>query len=59
MNNEELRDILIKRLRDEIKDKDSPYNNLKIKEMIQRLYNPDFVNKLSDYKSLITGKIFL
>lgn len=49
MNNEELRDILIKRLRDEIKDKDSPYNNLKIKEMIQRLYNPDFVNKLSDY----------
>lgn len=58
MNNEELRDILIKRLRDEIKDKDSPYNNLKIKEMIQRLYNPDFVNKLSDYKSLITGKNF-
>lgn len=58
MNNEELRDILIKRLRDKIKDKDSPYNNLKIKEMIQRLYNPDFVNKLSDYKSLITGKNF-
>ena len=58
MNNEELRDILIKRLRDEIKDKDSLYNNLKIKEMIQRLYNPDFVNKLSDYKSLITGKNF-
>lgn len=58
MNNEELRDILIRRLRDEIKDKDSPYNNLKIKEMIQRLYNPDFVNKLSDYKSLITGKNF-
>lgn len=58
MNNEELRDILIRRLRDKIKDKDSPYNNLKIKEMIQRLYNPDFVNKLSDYKSLITGKNF-
>lgn len=58
MNNEELRDILIKRLRDKIKDKDSPYNNLKIKEMIQRLYNPDFVNKLSDYKSLIAGKNF-
>lgn len=58
MNNEELRDILIRRLRDEIKDKDSPYNNLKIKEMIQRLYNPDFVNKLSNYKSLITGKNF-
>lgn len=58
MNNEELRDILIKRLRDEIKDKDSPYSNLKIKEMIQRLYNPDFINKLSDYKSLIIGKNF-
>lgn len=58
MNNEELRDILIRRLRDEIKDKDSPYSNLKIKEMIKRLYDSDFVNKLSDYKSIITDKDF-
>lgn len=54
MTQDNLKEIVRNKLLNSLSNSNSPYSDLKIKEMLFRLENPDFVKKLNKYKSLIT-----
>lgn len=54
MTQDNLKEIVRNKLLNLLSNSNSPYSDLKIKEMLFRLENPDFVKKLNKYKSLIT-----
>lgn len=56
MTQDNLKEIVRNKLLNSLSNSNSPYSDLKIKEMLFRLENPDFVKKLNKYKSLITKR---
>ena len=54
MNKKSLKDIVKDKLLASLSNSNSPYSDLKIKEMLLRLEDPDFIDKLNKYRKFIT-----
>ena len=54
MTQDNLKEIVREKLLTSLSNSNSPYSDLKIKEMLLRLEDSDFIKKLNKYKSLIT-----
>lgn len=54
MSKKSLKDIVKDKLLSSLSNSNSPYSDLKIKEMLLRLEEPRYINKLNRYKKFIT-----
>lgn len=54
MSKKSLKDIVKDKLLASLSNSNSPYSDLKIKEMLLRLEDPDFIDKLNKYRKFIT-----